>query len=114
MVKVRDEYIRECETPWENAGEGVRRQIMAYNENLMMVKVEFEKGAIGTPHRHIHTQASYVVSGRFEVKIGDEKQILIAGDSFYVSPDTEHGVVCLESGILIDTFNPFREDFLKG
>ena len=48
------------------------------------------------------------------MKIGDEKQILIAGDSFYVSPDTEHGVVCLESGILIDTFNPFREDFLKG
>ena len=58
MVKVSDVYIRECETPWENAGEGVRRQIMAYNENLMMVKVEFEKGAIGTPHRHIHTQRS--------------------------------------------------------
>ncbi len=114
MVKVSDVYIRECETPWENVGAGVRRQIMAYNENLMMVKVEFEKGAIGAPHRHIHTQASYVASGRFEVKIGDEKQILIAGDSFYVSPDMEHGVVCLESGMLIDTFNPFREDFLKG
>ena len=48
---------------WENAGEGVVRQIMAYNDDLMMVKVKFETGAVGTPHTHPHTQATYVATG---------------------------------------------------
>ena len=30
----------EAEMPWESAGEGVVRQIMGYNDNLMMVKEE--------------------------------------------------------------------------
>lgn len=34
----------ESEMKWENAGEGVVRQIMAYNDDLMMVKVKFETG----------------------------------------------------------------------
>ena len=33
----------EREMPWEPAGEGVTRQIMGYNDNMMMVKVKFEK-----------------------------------------------------------------------
>ena len=60
----------EAEMPWESAGEGVVRQIMGYNDNLMMVKVKFETGAIGTPHTHPHTQTTYVVcsSSRRTVK----------------------------------------------
>jgi hypothetical protein len=33
---------------------------MAYNDTLMLVKVDFEKGAIGTRHHHPHLQISYV------------------------------------------------------
>ena len=35
----------EAEMLWESAGEGIVRQIMGYNDNLMMVKVKFETGA---------------------------------------------------------------------
>ena len=31
---------------WEPAGEGVVRQIMGYNDDIMVVKVKFEKGAV--------------------------------------------------------------------
>lgn len=106
-------FIIGLETPWESAGEGVCRRIMAYDGQIMMVQVKFEKGAIGTPHEHFHSQASFVASGRFEVEIGGEKRILSAGDSFYVEPDMRHGVVCLEAGVLLDTFTPMRLDFLK-
>lgn len=44
--------------------------------------------------------------------IGDKKQVLEAGDGYYVAPDELHGCVCLEEGILIDTFSPVRADFL--
>jgi quercetin dioxygenase-like cupin family protein len=79
----------------------------------MMVKVVFEEGAVGTMHEHYHSQATYVASGKFELTIGDEKRILEAGDGYYVAPDELHGCVCLEAGILIDTFSPMRADFLK-
>jgi quercetin dioxygenase-like cupin family protein len=97
---------------WENPAPGVHRQIMAYDGQLMMVKVDFEKGAIGSMHEHYHSQATYVASGKFELTIGDEKRILEAGDGYYVAPDELHGCVCLEAGILIDTFSPVRADFL--
>lgn len=97
---------------WENPGPGITRQIMAYDGQLMMVKVNFEKGAIGTMHEHYHSQATYVASGKFELTIGGEKRILVAGDGYYVAPDELHGCVCLEAGILIDTFSPVRADFL--
>lgn len=97
---------------WENPAPGVRRQIMAYDGQLMMVKVEFEEGAIGSMHEHYHSQATYVASGKFELTIDGEKRILVAGDGYYVAPDELHGCVCLEPGILIDTFSPVRADFL--
>jgi|LSQX01.2.fsa_nt_gb quercetin dioxygenase-like cupin family protein len=98
---------------WETPGPGLRRQIMAYDGQLMMVKVHFEKGAVGTMHQHYHSQATYVVSGSFKLRIGDRTEILGPGDGYYVAPDELHGCVCLEEGVLIDTFSPVRADFLK-
>ena len=102
----------EKDLKWENPAPGVNRQIMAYDGQLMMVKVEFEKGAVGSMHQHYHSQATYVASGKFELTIGDRKEILSTGDGYYVEPDQPHGCVCLEAGVLIDTFSPMRADFL--
>lgn len=102
----------ENELKWEVAGEGVRRQIMGYDGQLMVVKVEFQKGAVGSQHAHYHSQATYVASGVFELSINGEKQVLKAGEGYYVEPDAIHGCVCLEAGVLIDTFSPVRADFL--
>ena len=102
----------EAEMLWESAGEGIVRQIMGYNDNLMMVKVKFETGAIGTPHTHPHTQTTYVASGVFEFTTDGETKIVRPGDGVYMKPCILHGCICLEAGVLIDTFSPMREDFL--
>jgi len=99
---------------WEDLGGGVSRQIMGYDDKIMLVKVKFEKGSIGKANAHFHSQTSYVVSGNFELTIGDNKQVLLEGDSFYIPPHVIHGAVCLETGILIDVFSPVRQDFLDG
>ncbi len=108
-----DVFFKTEETEWEQADTGITRQIVAHNSDLMVVSVKFEKGAIGTVHDHIHTQGSYVVSGKFEITINGKSEILEAGDGFYVPPHAPHGAKCLEAGILIDSFNPAREDFLE-
>ena len=112
MKTKSENFITEKETAWTDLGGGISRQIMAYDGQLMLVKVKFEQGAIGTLHTHYHSQASYVASGTFEVEIEGVKQILTTGDSFYIDPDLEHGVVCLEAGVLLDGFSPMRADFL--
>jgi quercetin dioxygenase-like cupin family protein len=106
-------FIENREVPWEVTAPGMRRKIMAWDERLMMVRVEFEKGAIGTLHQHPHTQISHVESGIFEVEIGGEKKVLTTGDAFYIPPNVMHGAVCLEAGVLIDIFSPMREDFVN-
>lgn len=102
----------ENEIPWQNLGDGIQRQIFGFDDKLMIVKVKFEQGAIGSMHQHPHTQATYVESGSFEVTIGNETKTIKAGDGFYIPPNTMHGVVCVQAGVLIDSFSPVREDFL--
>ncbi len=106
-------FVEDKEIAWEQTGEGVRRKIMAYDEKLMLVRVEFEKGGIGALHQHYHSQITHVESGSFEVAINGEKKILGAGDVYYIPPHVVHGCVCLEAGVLIDVFSPMREDFIK-
>lgn len=105
-------FLIGSELKWEDAEPGVQRQVMGYDGQLMVVKVKFEKGAVGKPHTHYHTQSTYVASGKFEVTINGESKILEAGDGYYVAPDVLHGAVCLEAGVLIDTFSPMRATFI--
>ena len=113
---VREEtkiFVKDEDLSWQEVGEGIRRKVMTYNDQLMLVKVAFNKDGIGALHHHRHTQISYVESGSFEVEIGGVKQILKGGDVFLAPSDVKHGVVCLEEGILVDVFNPYREDFVS-
>ena len=97
----------------EDVGGGVIRQIMGFNDSLMLVRASFEEGAIGYTHNHPHSQMAYVESGVFEFSIGEETQTLRTGDCAYIPPDLEHGAVCVEAGVLLDIFSPLREDFLE-
>lgn len=96
----------------EPCGEGVKRKILSYTDELMCVENHFEKGGIGAMHHHPHTQITYVVSGKFEFTINGEKKIVCAGDSMLKKDSVEHGCVCLEEGILLDIFNPMRKEFV--
>jgi len=107
-----DLFTHDREVAWEMLEGGVSRKVMSYSADLMVVKVRFETGSIGTSHQHPHTQVSYVEAGRFEYTIGDQTVVLTAGDTCVIPPDTLHGCLCLEEGVLIDSFTPFREDFL--
>jgi len=105
-------FVEDKNIDWEDLGEGVSRKVMSYDSRIMLVKVGFVKGAVGTLHHHYHTQISYIESGSFEVEIDGIKQLLHTGDVFHAAPNLIHGVVCLEAGVLIDVFSPMREEFI--
>ncbi|MCF6296901.1 MAG: cupin domain-containing protein [Flavobacteriaceae bacterium] len=107
------EFLLGDEIEWEVVGEGLKRKIMGYNDNIMLVNVHFEVGAVGVMHKHYHSQVTYVVSGEFELTIGEETKTIKGGDAFYIPPNVLHGAICRKSGVLIDVFSPIREDFME-
>ncbi len=105
-------FVEDESMEWETVAPGMKRKIMGFDDRIMLVKVAFETGGIGTLHQHHHSQITYVVGGVFEVEIDGVKKILKGGDVFYVAPNLVHGAVCKEEGMLIDVFSPMREDFI--
>ncbi|MBE6466823.1 MAG: cupin domain-containing protein [Denitrobacterium detoxificans] len=76
-------------------------------------RVVGHRTGVGALHSHPHTQITYVVSGKFEFEIDGEKHVVKAGDTMLKRDGIVHGCVCLEPGILLDTFTPYREDFVQ-
>ena len=111
-----ENYRHAGELVTEHVKPGLSRQVLCYNDDIMLVKVMFGEEMVGQRpalHSHPHSQSTYIMSGRFEFHCGDKVEILEAGDAFYVEPETPHEAYCLEPGIIIDGFSPIREDFLK-
>ena len=94
-------------------GGGTCRKIRCYNEEMMLVEVIFETGAVGNDHTHPHTQISYVLSGEFTYQIEGREYALHQGDSIVVDGGKVHGCTCVKAGTLLDIFSPMREDFVR-
>ena len=98
--------------PTVATGPGVTRQVLADHPDLMIVAFRFMEGAEGALHNHPHVQATFVQSGRFALSVGGQDREVGPGDSLIVPSGATHGCRCLESGVLIDSFAPRRDDFL--
>lgn len=100
--------------PWTELGDGIRRKIIGYTPELMSVLVEFDEGAVGTPHAHeAHDQIAYVISGSFLAEVDGIWRTLKPGDAFIAPRLHTHGVKSLEPGSkLLDQFSPPRQDYL--
>ena len=57
-------------------GGGITRRILAHEGGMMIVEATFQKGAVGTAHRHPHEQVSYILSGKFRYTMDGESYIL--------------------------------------
>jgi quercetin dioxygenase-like cupin family protein len=93
-----------------------RKRVVVHTDNLMMVIFDFEDGPADKPdpmHSHPHEQISYIVSGKVIYFLGEEQQILEAGDMVTIPPDVPHAIQTLTPSVrLADAFTPVREDFL--
>ena len=106
-------FVKEAEPKVIDLGGGTSRRIRAYNEEMMLVEVIFETGAVGNDHSHPHTQISYVLSGEFTYHIEGEARTMLPGDSIIVEGGRVHGCTCVKAGTLLDIFAPMRADFVK-
>jgi quercetin dioxygenase-like cupin family protein len=98
--------------PEVNAGNGVRRRVLADSPELMLVRFGFGAGGVGAPHHDPHVQSTFVQSGRFAFTIAGEAFEVGPGDSFVAPSNAVHSCKAIEPGVLIESFAPRRDDLI--
>ena len=109
-------FLKEAEGKTTQVKPGIKRRLL-HTQNLMMVAIEFENGPWEKPdplHNHVHEQITYIAEGEvIFFSEGEPDQILKKGDMVSIPSLKRHAIQLLSAkAILIDSFNPPREDFL--
>ena len=109
-------FLKAAETKATIVKPGIKRRLL-HTENLMVVAIEFEGGPWDTPdplHNHVHEQITYIAEGEvIFFSEGEPDQVLKAGDMVSIPSLRKHAIQLMSArAVLIDSFNPPREDFL--
>jgi quercetin dioxygenase-like cupin family protein len=99
--------------PEEKVTDKITRRVLA-GEKEMLVWWSMKAGVHATAHRHPHEQAFWVVSGRMDFRLGNERRMCGPGDVGVIPGGVEHEAWFPEDTEVIDVFAPPREDFLTG
>lgn len=91
---------------------GVSLDSLAVGEKSQVTKMNYIIGNYASPHQHPHEQSGYVISGKYELTVGDEKYELNAGDTYSIPGNQVHSFNVIEGGEVVDVFTPPREDYL--
>ncbi len=104
---------------WDNLGKtsprkGVKRSVIS-GEKVMMVMNEIQPDAPPNLHSHTSEQILYIIKGKAEVGIGEQKWIMGPGDVVVIPSNVPHVLKVLgnEPVLNLDVFSPIREEYLK-
>jgi len=99
--------------PDEKVTDQITRRVLS-GEKEMIVWWSMKAGAHAAAHRHPHEQIFWVISGRIDFRLGDDKRTCVAGDVGVIAGGVEHEAGFPENTEVVDVFSPPREDFLTG
>jgi quercetin dioxygenase-like cupin family protein len=99
--------------PEEVITDKISRRMVA-GERGMVVWWRMKAGAHATAHKHPHEQIFWMLTGRMEFRLGNEKRVCGPGDIAVIPGGVEHEAYFPEDTEVIDIFSPPREDFLAG
>jgi quercetin dioxygenase-like cupin family protein len=77
----------------------------------MLCQFFLDKGSSVPLHQHMNDQVGYVISGKIEMTIGKQVQVLTKGDTYAVPGGILHSTTALEDSWVVDVFSPPREDY---
>ena len=97
---------------YSEISEGVWIKVLVHGEKTLLAEFRLKKGKAVPCHSHPHEQTGYLVSGRIELVIGDEKLEAGPGDSWCIPGDVVHSGQVLENSVAVEIFSPVREDYL--
>lgn len=90
---------------------GLIRKTLVSGDRLMICRFDLDVGVEIPSHAHSHDQAGYVVSGKIRITVDGKSCDLGPGDSYYAPSNVLHSAMALEASVVVDTFNPPRDDY---
>jgi unsaturated pyranuronate lyase len=99
------------ELPEEKISENISRRVLA-GDKSMIVWWSMKAGAHAAAHRHPHEQVFWMISGRMDFRLGDQRRVVGPGDVGVIPGGVEHEAWFPEDTEVVDVFAPPREDFL--
>ena len=99
--------------PQERVTDKISRRVLAGKQG-MIVWWSIKAGAHAAAHRHPHEQIVWMLKGRMDFRIGEERRSMVGGDVAVVPSGVEHEGFFPEDTEVVDMFAPPREDFLAG
>lgn len=82
-----------------------------HGDNITFATWNFSAGVALPEHSHPHEQMTRLISGRFELTIDGEAQILTENDIAVIPSGAVHSGKAIENSLMIDVFSPVREDY---
>ena len=99
--------------PLETVTDKISRRMLAGAQS-MIVWWEMKAGAHAKAHSHVNEQLVWMLKGRMELRIGDERRMMGPGDVAVIPAGVEHEAWFPEATEVVDIFSPPRADFLAG
>jgi quercetin dioxygenase-like cupin family protein len=91
----------------------VNRQYLS-GVNTMLARIELKKGAYVPRHQHVNEQICHVLTGALKFKLDEGETIVRAGEILCILPNAPHDALALEDSVVLDIFNPPRQDWIDG
>ena len=99
--------------PEERVTDKISRKI-ASGDRQMIVWWSMKAGEHAAAHQHANEQIAWMLKGRMEFRLGDERRTCGPGDVVVIPSGVEHEAFFPEDTEVIDVFSPPREDFFAG
>jgi quercetin dioxygenase-like cupin family protein len=106
-------FCKKTETGYQALARGVELKTLVHGEKTHMCEFRVAAGGTIPRHSHSHEQTGYLVSGRVDFHMGDNKLEARPGDCWCVPGDVEHWAETLEDSVIIEVFSPVRDDYLS-
>ena len=104
-------HHRWVDVPSEQITDTIARRFIT-GDSVTIGRFELKQGGVVPSHSHPNEQVSIVLSGVLLFKSGGEETIVRAGEVMQIPGNVPHSVEVLEDTLVIDVFNPVRQDWI--
>jgi quercetin dioxygenase-like cupin family protein len=97
----------------EQINDLIKRQAI-HGDSMTICRMEMQVGAVVGSHSHHNEQISTVQSGSVKFTVDGQDVVMKAGDVLQIHSNRVHSAQALEESIVIETFAPRRDDWIRG
>jgi quercetin dioxygenase-like cupin family protein len=97
----------------EQINDLMKRQAI-HGESMTICRMEMQPGCVVGTHSHHNEQISMVEKGSVKFTVDGQDVVLKAGEVLQIHSNRVHSALALEESVLVETFAPRRDDWIRG